>query len=119
MKKTEEFSDKFFEQLSAAVEPATNETLSARLKSRVYSALIRAQAAVAPLRPLSECHADGRELCAFEKSASLVRIAGSAIANKIESLNLCSVCHARVLGENMEKPPIVWRGCPYGKFQES
>jgi hypothetical protein len=31
-------------------------------------------------------------------------------------MNPCRVCHARVLGERLERAPIFWPGCPYSEF---
>ncbi len=85
---------------------------SARLKSRLYSALVRQQQKTGPLMSLEGTHAAGHALCVFEK---LVQIAPLGEAAK--SPFFCSVCHARVLAENMKQAPIYWPGCPYAEFQ--
>jgi len=83
----------------------------ARLKSRIYSALVSHQASTGPLLSLSETKAAGHGLCVFE-SALCVLPAGE----RINSMNPCRVCHARVLGERLESAPIFWADCPYAEF---
>ncbi len=85
-----------------------------RLKSKVYSALLQQQAESGPLMSLTEAHVGGRRLCVFEQ---LVRIA--PVGETVKSLNICRVCHARVLAENFEDPPIYWCGCPYVALKKS
>jgi len=105
--------DRFF--LALAINTARPEQAvdraPARLKSRIYSALVSCQASIGPLLSLSETRAAGRGLCVFE-SALCVPPAGE----RINSLNPCRVCHARVLGERLESAPIFWRHCPYAEF---
>jgi len=84
-----------------------------RLKSRIYSALMKQQRNDGPLLSLSEVKARGSRLCAFEE---LVQIA--PIGEFAKQPNLCRVCHARVLAENIENAPIYWPGCPYVQFQK-
>lgn len=106
------YSENFMEQLSARVElHAAAAKAPARLKSRVYSALMRAEAAAGSLASLSKCQDAGGALCIWEK---LVKLA--PVGERAKSLNFCSVCHARVLGEHFESPPIYWSGCPYVEF---
>ena len=83
-----------------------------RLKSRIYSALLRRQQETGSLMSLSAIA--GADLCIFEK---LVQI--SPVAEAQKCFNLCSVCHARLLGERMEKPPIFWTNCPYVEFKKN
>jgi hypothetical protein len=83
-----------------------------RLKSRIYSRLMLAEARAGPLRSVSETHADCRGLCVFEH---LVRIA--PVGEQIKSMNFCRVCHARLAGEKVEHAPIYWPHCPYVQFQ--
>ena len=83
------------------------------LKARVYSALLRRQAEDGRLESLTKSHARGHELCVFEQ---LVRI--SPVGETAKSLNICRVCHARVLAEHMNNPPIYWPGCPYVEFKK-
>lgn len=107
--------DEFFERVASAggadAEPAP---APARLKSRVYSALMLAEAAGGPLASFTETKAAGGGLCCFEE---LVRIA--PVGERVKSLNICRVCHARVLAERLERAPIYWPNCPYVKFQGS
>jgi len=86
-------------------------TAPARLKARIYSALVRQQRESGPLSSLTEIKADGRNLCIFEKAWTL-----APIGEGLKRLNLCRVCHARLLAEKMEKAPIYWSGCPYVDF---
>ncbi len=106
----------FFERLAAEVEPAAAGAIAAppRLKSRIYSALVRRQSASGPLLSLTATKAADRCLCFFEE---IWRAAPTG--EKAKSLNVCRVCHARVLAENLEKAPIYWPNCPYVKFQKS
>lgn len=106
----EEFLGKIFDELDL------NEPTRApsRLKAKVYSALMRAEAETGPLLALGESRARGERLCVFEH---LVRIA--PVGETIKSLNICRVCHARVLGERMEHPPIYWPGCSYVTLKNS
>ena len=66
-----------------------------------------------PLASLTESKARGGKLCVFEQ---LVRIA--PLGETVKSLNICRVCHARVLAEHFENPPIYWSGCPYVRFKK-
>jgi hypothetical protein len=83
-----------------------------RLKSRIYSALLERQRESGSLLSLSEVKARGRRLCIFEQ---LVQIA--PVGQLAKQPNLCRVCHARVLAENIENAPVYWPGCPYAQFQ--
>lgn len=85
-----------------------------RLKAKLYSALMLQEAENGPLMSLSEIHACGEPLCVFEQ---LVRIAPMGETTK--SLNICRLCHARVLAERFEDPPIYWPGCPYVALKNS
>ncbi len=98
----------------AEVELAGSEPAPASLKSRVYSALLRRQAESGHLESLTKNYARGHDLCVFEQ---LVRI--SPVGETAKSLNICRVCHARVLAEHMDNPPIYWPGCPYVAFKKS
>ena len=106
--------DEFMEKIVDAVELSQSEQASARLKARLYSALVLQQAQTGPLMSLTETSARGRQLCVFEQ---LVRVA--PVGERAKALNICRVCHARVLAENMETPPIFWSGCPYVEFKKS
>jgi hypothetical protein len=83
----------------------------ARLKSRIYSALVERLAETGPLLALSACKGDGRTLCVFEEA-----LAAWPLGEDAGSKNPCRVCHARVLGERLEWAPIFWPGCPYSDF---
>ena len=83
-----------------------------RLKSRIYSALVQRQAQDGPLLGLAEVKARGRKLCVFEE---LVQV--SPAGNSWKRKNYCRVCHARLMGENLEGAPVFWSGCPYAQFQ--
>lgn len=102
--------DRIFEGLAAATD--WERRAPTRLKSRVYSALMRASADSGPLRPLSACEQEGHDLCVWE------RLARAASAGTLEELNYCRVCHGRVLGERVERAPLAWHGCPYADFQK-
>ncbi len=102
--------DRLFEAVAAATDGARR--APTRLKSRVYSALMRASAASGPLRPLGACEQEGHDLCVWE------RLARAASGGTLEGLNYCRVCHARILGERVERAPLAWHGCPYADFQK-
>ncbi|MBI2686615.1 MAG: hypothetical protein HYX27_09890 [Acidobacteria bacterium] len=102
--------DLLFQQIAAAGECRVD--APSVLKSRLFSALVQAEAAEGTLMSLSECRARGRDLCVFEH---LVAIA--PIGEDLKSRNPCRVCHARLLAETFEDAPIWWPGCPYADFQ--
>jgi len=108
-----EHDERFMEKI-AAVELAELEPAPPYLKARVYSALLVQQTETGHLESLTRCHSRGHELCVLEQ---LVRI--SPIGETANSLNICRVCHARVLAEHMDQPPIFWPGCPYVEFKKS
>jgi hypothetical protein len=41
------------------------------------------------------------------------------VGEKPKSPFFCQTCHARVLAEHFDHPPIFWLNCPYVKFKES
>jgi hypothetical protein len=84
----------------------------ASLKARLYSALIRAQQASGPLASL-DTTAASHDLCVFE---TLVQIA--PVGERAKSPFFCHVCHARVLAEAFDNPPIFWPNCPYSNFKK-
>jgi hypothetical protein len=84
----------------------------ASLKARLYSAIIRAQQENGPLASLDET-AQNHGLCVFEK---LVQIA--PVGEAAKSPFFCHVCHARVLAEAIDNPPIFWPNCPYSNFKK-
>jgi hypothetical protein len=109
------FRDEEFMRLIAdGVGAAESEPAPSHLKAKIYSALMRRQAESGPLMSLTEIKTCGEELCVFEE---LVRIA--PIGERAKSLNICRVCHARVLAEHMENAPIYWSGCPYVELKKS
>jgi len=103
------FRDDPFERLADEVEARqTEEQAPSRLKARLYSALIAREQQEGKLRSLSDTAAEGRRLCVFEQ---LVQIA--PLGQTAKSIFYCNVCHARVLAERFEDPPIYWPNCPY------
>ena len=71
-------------------------------------------AAEGELRSFAETKAEGHGLCAFEE---LMRVA--PLGKKLKKVNICRVCHARVLAEALENPPIYWGNCPYAEFKKT
>jgi len=100
--------ERLFERLAAAGAAAPARA-PARLKARIYSALVNRMAETGALRTLAASKADGGRLCVFEEAVALLP-AGAG------SKNPCRICHARVLGERLERAPIFWPGCPYAEF---
>lgn len=103
--------DPFFERLrelttAAAKAPST-------LKSRIYSALIRLQQESGPLESLAETR-ERTDLCVFEEI-----VARSPATTSVKEMNCCAICHARLIAERLESPPIFWHGCPYVQFKKS
>jgi hypothetical protein len=84
------------------------------LKARLYSALVREQQQSGPLASLNDTVAAGFGICVFER---LVQI--SPVGEKAKSPFFCQACHARVLAEAFDNPPIYWTNCPYVRFKES
>ena len=105
--------ERFFTLLAEKTDAAPGQTERApsRLKSKLYSALVMEQAARGPLRSLTATSAAGRPLCVFENVVGLVP------DEHVTSMNPCRVCHARLLAERFEKPPIYWPHCPYVEFR--
>ncbi len=108
-----ERSDALFRMFAESDDAALEERAPARVKSRIYSALIREQQETGPLQSLSETRAAGRGLCIFEE---LIQIA--PVGEKTQSPFFCWACHARLLAENLENAPIFWANCPYVAFQK-
>lgn len=90
------------------------ESAPSSLKARLYSALVRKQQESGPLASLDSSVAAGHALCVFEK---LVHIA--PVGERAKSPFFCEVCHARVMAESFDHPPIFWPGCPYVDFRKS
>ncbi len=105
--------ERFLERI-ADFDLTGSEPAPARLKARVYSVLVQRQVETGPLATLTESHRSGHALCVFEQ---LVQI--SPVGETAKSLNICRVCHARVLAEHIENAPIYWYGCPYVEFKNS
>jgi len=103
----------FFRELSQQSGPGDSGShgAPARLKSRVYSALVHRMEESGPLLPVEATEAT-HGLCVFEK---LVRVA--PVSQGMKTFNACSICHARVLAERFEHPPIYWKNCPYAEFK--
>ena len=106
--------DEQFMKGLADLELTESQPAPASLKAKVYSALMRRQAESGPLASLTENARCGSELCVFEQ---IVRI--SPVGESLKSFNICRLCHARVLAEHMDNPPIYWPGCPYVEFKKS
>lgn len=105
--------DSVFKTLLA--EPAsTAERAPSSLKARLYSALVREQQATGPLASLDSTVAEERGICVWEK---LVQIA--PVGEAAKSPFFCHICHARVLGETFDNPPIFWAHCPYVAFKNN
>jgi hypothetical protein len=102
--------DLWFERIADAVVP-TPERASARLTSKVYSALVQSMSKSRALLDLVETKQAGGRLCVFEKALAVL-----PLGEGIRSTNPCRICHARVLGETLEHAPIFWPGCPYSEF---
>jgi hypothetical protein len=107
----DDFSDRVLEEVAAHED--AGDRASSCLKSRIYSALMKRQAASGPLLGLPATRAAGRDLCVFELLTSVAPVGEMA-----RRLNICRVCHARVLAEQVEHAPIHWAGCPYVDFQK-
>jgi hypothetical protein len=90
------------------------EQAPAMLKARLYTALIHRQQESGPLASLDACVSAGHGVCVFEK---LVQIA--PVGEAAKSPFFCQVCHARILAEHFENPPIFWPNCPYVAFKKS
>jgi hypothetical protein len=108
--------DRWFEELAAmtAVATGTPERAPARLKARIYSALVSHQSTTGPLLSLAATKAAGSGLCVFEQA-----VASLPLGEGIGSMNPCRVCHARVLAERVDHAPIFWPHCPYAGFHRS
>jgi hypothetical protein len=103
--------DQWFEHLVDTMGQVAPERAPARLKSKVYSALVARMAESGPLLDLGETKKAGASLCVFENALTVV-----PLGTNIRSMNPCRICHARVMGERMEHAPVFWPGCPYADF---
>jgi hypothetical protein len=86
----------------------------ASLKARLYTTFVGEQQKTGRLASLDATVAAGRNICVFEK---LVQIA--PIGDAAKSPFFCTTCHARVLAEMFDNPPIFWPHCPYSDFKKS
>jgi hypothetical protein len=107
--------DEMFERLAKATESASarGKRAPARLKSRIYSALMKHATAGGELRSFPETKTAGRGLCVFEEL-----MCAAPLGKRLKRVNICRVCHARVLAEALESPPIYWENCPYAEFKK-
>ena len=106
--------DEFFDRLAETAPLDSGPAgAPAKLRSQIYSRLVSRQAAAGGLASFTESKAAGYGLCFFEE---LVRIA--PVGETAKTLNICRVCHARVLAEHMDRAPIYWPNCPYSQFQK-
>jgi hypothetical protein len=108
--------DRWLEQLAADADFDTADLARApaRLKARIYSALVNRLSTPGPLRSLAATRAAGGRLCVFEEA-----LARLPVGERIGSMNPCRVCHARVLAERVDRAPIFWPHCPYAEFHRS
>jgi hypothetical protein len=102
--------DLWFERLADAT-GAKEEATPARLKSRIYSAVVARMAESGPLLDLAVTKAAGNRLCVFEGALTVL-----PLGEGVRSKNPCRVCHARIAGERLDHAPIFWPGCPYAEF---
>ena len=103
--------DMWFEQLAEATGTPAHERAPARLKSKIYSAVVTRMAESGSLLDLTDTKKGGESLCVFESALTML-----PLGTQLRSMNPCRICHARVLGERMEHAPIFWPGCPYADF---
>lgn len=103
--------DPWFERLAAAAGDVMHERAPARLKSKVYSALLARMAESGPLLDLSDTRQAGGRLCVFENALTML-----PRGTDMRSMNPCWICHARLVAERMHHAPVFWPGCPYADF---
>jgi hypothetical protein len=103
--------DLWFERLAEASGDVIHERAPARLKSKIYSALVARMSESGSLRDLTDIKKAGGHLCVFERVLTLL-----PVGTDVPSMNPCRICHARLLGERMDHAPIFWPGCPYSDF---
>lgn len=101
-----------FRELLCQPSAQISERAPSSLKARLYSAFIREQQKSGPLATLTETRSAGYEVCVFEK---LVQIC--PVGEKAKAPFFCQVCHARILAEAFDNPPIYWPHCPYVAFK--
>jgi hypothetical protein len=107
--------DRWFERLGTMPrdDTADSERAPAKLKSKIYSAVVNRLVETGALLDLADTKAHGQRLCVFEEVLTIL-----PIGSKVRTMNPCRVCHARVLGERMDHAPIFWPGCPYAEFHK-
>jgi hypothetical protein len=103
--------ERWFERLAEIDRAPSGARAPARLKAKVYSAVLSGMAQSGPLEDLLRTKEAGGHLCVFENVLTLL-----PIGSELRSKNPCRVCHARVLGERLNHAPIFWPGCPYSDF---
>lgn len=103
-----------FSELLSETPVGSDPRTPSSLKARLYSALVREQQRSGPLASLTDTVAAGHGICVFER---LVQI--SPVSEAAKSPFFCHVCHARMLAEHFDNPPIFWPNCPYVGFQNS
>jgi hypothetical protein len=106
--------ERFFTILAAKTDAmqGTGESAPGGPKARLSLVLVAEQAASGPLLSLPATQAAGRPLCVFENLLQVL-----PVGERVTSMNPCRVCHARVLAEHIESPPIYWPHCPYVDFR--
>ena len=107
-------NERQFRELLSEVPEKISRRAPSSLKARLYSALVREQQQSGPLASLDDTVAAGYGICVFEK---LVQI--SPVGEKAKSPFFCQVCHARMLAEAFDNPPVYWVHCPYVAFKQS
>lgn len=91
-----------------------SERAPSSLKARLYTNFVRRQQESGALASLDRSVASGQGICVFE---TMVQIA--PVGERAKSPFFCQTCHARILAEHFDHPPIFWPNCPYVKFKES
>ena len=104
-------AEELLERLAAIDDSASADRAPARLKSKIYSALVSRLTETGPLLSLEAIRQSGAQLCVFEKVVTAL-----PAGEQIGSTNPCRICHARVLGERLQWAPVFWPGCPYSEF---
>lgn len=105
--------DKNFRKLFAGYADQPERAPSS-LKARLYTNLVRKQQESGALASLDRSVKSGQGICVFE---TMVQIA--PVGETAKSPFFCRACHARLLAEHFDHPPIFWTNCPYVKFKES
>jgi hypothetical protein len=106
--------DLWFEHLAEAIGDGIEERAPARLRSKIYSALVSRMSESGSLLDLAATKAGGGRLCVFENAIAVL-----PLGTDMRSMNPCRICHARILGERMKNAPIFWPGCPYAEFHKA